>query len=65
MTLPGDELSKRTIAAIALAIIAATVLTIEGTYFILKTYVLDNPDDPRAKAGGQSPADDTMKAKGK
>ncbi len=39
---------------IALAIIAATALTIEGTYLVLKTFVFD-PNDPLAKAGGMSP----------
>lgn len=42
LTVPGDEHSRRTIAIIALAIIAATVLTVEGTYLVLRTYVLDN-----------------------
>src|ERR1700722_19169915 len=64
MTVPGDELSKRTIAVIAVAIIAATALTIEGTYLILKAYVLDNPNDPLTKAGGLSPVQDPVKAKG-
>jgi hypothetical protein len=63
MTAPGGELSKRTIAAIALAIIAAMAVTVEGTYFVLKTYVLDNPNDPLAKAGGGSPARNPVKAK--
>jgi hypothetical protein len=55
MTVPGDRISKRTIVIITLAVIVATTLTVEGTYFVLKTYVLDNPDDPLAKAGGLSP----------
>jgi hypothetical protein len=54
MTVPGDRISKRTIVIITLAVIAATTLTVEGTYFVLKTYVLDNPGDPLAKAGGLS-----------
>jgi hypothetical protein len=50
MTVPGDRISKRTIVIITLAVIAATTLTVEGTYFVIKTYVLDNPGDPpRAK----------------
>jgi hypothetical protein len=50
MTVSGDRISKRTIVIITLAVIAATTLTVEGTYFVIKTYVLDNPGDPpRAK----------------
>ncbi|THD62648.1 MAG: hypothetical protein E7813_19590 [Bradyrhizobium sp.] len=65
MTVRGDELSKRTIVVIALAIIAASAFTIEGTYLILKTYVLDNPNDPLTRAGGLSPTQDPLKARGK
>jgi hypothetical protein len=35
--------------------IAAVALSIEGTYLVLKTFVLSNPDDPLAKAYGLSP----------
>jgi hypothetical protein len=62
MTVPGDRISKRTIVIITLAVIAATTLTVEGTYLTLKTFVLDNPNDPLTKAGGLSP---DQKAKGK
>jgi hypothetical protein len=54
MTVPGDRTSKLTIVIITHAVMAATALAIEGTYFLLKTYVLDNPSDPLAKAGGLS-----------
>jgi hypothetical protein len=54
MTVPGDRTSKLTIVIITLAVTAATALAIEGTYFLLKTYVLDSPNDPLAKAGGLS-----------
>ncbi len=64
MTAPNDKFSRWTIAIIALAIIAATALTVEGPYLALKTFVLDNPNDPLTKAGGLSPAQDTVKAKG-
>jgi hypothetical protein len=56
------EFSKRTIALIILAMIVAAALTVEGTYFVLRTFVLDNPNDLLTKAGGLS-AD--QKAKGK
>ncbi len=65
MTAPDDKVTGRTVAIIALAIIAATAFTVEGTYFALKTFVLDNPNDPLTKAGGLSPAQDTVKAKRK
>jgi hypothetical protein len=65
MTQPLDKFSRRTVALIALAIIAAAALTVEGTYLALKTFVLDNPNDPLMKASGLSPAQDTVKAKGK
>jgi hypothetical protein len=35
--------------------IAATALTVEGTYYILKTFVIGNPNDPLTRAGGLSP----------
>jgi hypothetical protein len=62
MTVPGDRISKRTIVIITLAVIAAAALTVEGTYLTLKTFVLNNPNDPLTKAGGLSPE---QKAKGK
>ena len=49
-------MSSRTIALLVLAVIAATALTVEVTYFILDRFVLHNPNDPFAKAGGLSPA---------
>ena len=54
MTAPDDKFSRWTIAIIALAIIAGTALTVEGTYLALKTFVIDNPNDPLTKAGGLS-----------
>jgi hypothetical protein len=53
MTAPDDNFSKLTIVIIGLALIAATALTIEGTYLALKTFVFDR-NDPLAKAGGLS-----------
>ncbi len=55
MTAPDDKLSKRTVVVIALALIVATALTIEGTYLVVKILVLNNQDDPLAKAGGLKP----------
>ena len=39
-------MSSRTIALLVLAVIAATALTVEVTYFILDRFVLHNPNDP-------------------
>jgi hypothetical protein len=39
--------------------IAAVVLTIEGTYLVLNTFVLHDPSDPLTKAGGLSPEERT------
>jgi hypothetical protein len=55
---PNLMFSKRTIVLFVIAVIAATALTIEGTYYALKTFVLETPNDPLTKGDGQ-------KAKGK
>jgi hypothetical protein len=44
---------------------AATALTIEGTNFILKTFVIGNPNDPLTKAGGLSPFQEQEVRQGK
>jgi hypothetical protein len=56
MTAPDDKPSKRSVVIIALVLIAAMALTIEGTYMVLKTLVFDSTD-PLA-AGGLSPEQD-------
>ena len=62
----GGEFGKREVVLFALMMIAATVLTIEGTYYVLKTFVLSNPNDPLEKAGGLSPMQDRqLRTKGK
>ena len=40
------EFSKRSIIIFIIVMIAATVLTVEGTYYALKIFVLENPNDP-------------------
>jgi hypothetical protein len=66
MTVPArNQFSKRSIVIFALAMIAAAALTVEGTYFALKVFVFDDPSDPLTKAGGLSPEQDIVKAKGK
>jgi hypothetical protein len=44
-----DQFSKREIVLFILVMIIATVLTVEGTHYILKTFVLSNPNDPHTK----------------
>ena len=50
------EFSRRSIIIFIIVMIAATVLTVEGTYYALKIFVLDNPNDPITTAGGLTPA---------
>ena len=51
-----EGLTKRDVVIALLAIIAATVLTIEGAYYGLHRFVLDNPNDPLTKQGGLDPS---------
>jgi hypothetical protein len=46
--------SRRSIVIFVIVMIVATALTIEGTYYALKTFVFD-ANDPIVKAGGLSP----------
>jgi hypothetical protein len=43
-------MSNHTIALLVFAVVAATALTVEVTYFILDRLVLHNPDDSLTKA---------------
>jgi hypothetical protein len=49
------KMSKRTIALLVLAAVAAAAVTVEVTYFVLDRFVLHDPNDPLTKAGGLSP----------
>jgi hypothetical protein len=49
------EFSKRSIIIFIIVMIAATVLTVEGTYYALKTFVFDDANDPIVKGGGLTP----------
>jgi hypothetical protein len=60
VTEPATIFNKREIVLFALAMIVATVVTIEGTYLLLRTFVLFDPNDP----GGLS-TEQTLRAKGK
>jgi hypothetical protein len=48
------EYTKRDIVIGVAALIAAAVLTIEGTYYILHSYVMNRPD-PIYQQGGLKP----------
>ena len=50
----GSNFSKREIVLFVLVMILATALTVWGTFYVLKTFVLGNPSDPVTKAGGPS-----------
>jgi hypothetical protein len=54
---------KMSIALLVFAVVAATALTVEVTYFILDRFVLHNSNDPLTKARGLSPAQE-QKMKG-
>jgi hypothetical protein len=49
------EFSRRSIVIFLIVMIVATALTVEGTYYALKTFVFDDANDPMVKAGGLSP----------
>jgi hypothetical protein len=48
-----------------LVVLVATFVTIEGTFFVLKTLVIGSPNDPLTKAGGLSPFQERQVRKGK
>jgi hypothetical protein len=50
----AQDLSKRSIAVLIVAMIVATAVTVWGTRFVLHTYVMARPD-PLYKAGGLTP----------
>jgi hypothetical protein len=47
--------STREVVLFVLVMILATALTVWGTLYVLKTFVLGNRNDPLTKAGGLSP----------
>jgi hypothetical protein len=49
------QFSTREIVLFVLVMILATALTVWGTLYVLKTFVLGNPNDPLTKSGGLSP----------
>jgi hypothetical protein len=60
------EFKTRETVIFILAMITATALTIGITYLLLEAFVLHDPKDPLAKAGGLSPLQERkLRAKGK
>jgi hypothetical protein len=51
----AQQFSRRSIAGFVAGMVVATVLTVMGTYYVLHRFVLDNPADPRTRAGGLQP----------
>jgi hypothetical protein len=60
-----SNFSKRETVLFVLVMIVATILTVEATNFILKTFVIGNPNDPLTKAGGLSTSQEPETRKGK
>jgi hypothetical protein len=50
-----EGLTKREMVIVLIVLIAVVALTIEGTYYGLHRFVLDNPNDPLARQGGLKP----------
>jgi hypothetical protein len=48
-------LTRREIVIVVIALIAVVALTVEGTYYGLHKFLLDNPNDPLTKQGGLKP----------
>jgi hypothetical protein len=47
-----EGLTKREMVIVVIALIVVVALTIEGTYYGLHRFVLDNPNDPLTRQGG-------------
>jgi hypothetical protein len=62
---PQGEFTKREIVLFIFIMLVATFVTIEGTLFGIKTFVIGSPSDPLAKAGGLSPFQELEVQKGK
>ena len=50
-----EGLTKREMVIVVIALIVVVALTIEGTYYGLHRFVLDNPNDPLTRQGGLKP----------
>ena len=49
------DFSKRSIIIFIIVMIAATALTVEGTYYVLEKFVFKDANAPIVKAGGLTP----------
>jgi hypothetical protein len=47
-----EGLTKQEMVIVVIALIVVVALTIEGTYYGLHRFVLDNPNDPLTRQGG-------------
>jgi hypothetical protein len=47
-----EGLTRREMVIVVIALIVVVTLTIEGTYYGLHRFVLDNPNDPLTRQGG-------------
>ena len=47
-----EGLTRREMVIVVIALIVVVALTIEGTYYGLHRFVLDNPNDPLTRQGG-------------
>lgn len=47
-----EGLTRREMVIVLIVLIAVVALTIEGTYYGLHRFILDNPNDPLARQGG-------------
>ena len=47
-----EGLTRREMVIVLIALIVVVALTIEGTYYGLHRFVLDNPNDPLTRQGG-------------
>ena len=61
----GGEFTKREIVLFVFVMLVATFVIIEGTLFVLKTFLIGSPNDPLTKAGGLSPMQEREVRKGK
>ena len=61
----GSKFSKTEIVLFVLVMSLATALTIWGTFYVLKTFVIGNPNDPLTKASGLSPFQEQEVRQGK
>jgi hypothetical protein len=50
-----EGLTRRDVVIAAIILVAAIVLTVEGMYYGLHRYVLDNPAAPLTTQGGLAP----------